>query len=103
MKKHTIRFRVDDLFLLMMLDKMELAGISSYSEFLRTSIQRLSIKEHCKQLNSIKFELNKIGININQIAKNSNKSKNQEEIVDELLKINEFLSQLLIRVDKHAS
>ena len=103
MKKHTIRFRVDDDFLLLLLDKMEKSKILSYSEFIRTSITRLTIKEHCSQLNTIKFELNRIGVNINQIAKNSHKSKNQEELVEELLKINNFTDELLIRIDKYDS
>jgi hypothetical protein len=89
-----INFRCDEKFELLLKDKMKKAGYNSSSEFIRSSVENSNIKQRCKGLNNLLFEINKIGVNLNQISKHSN----QDKIIDNLVLkgINDIYSQLAI-------
>ena len=75
-------------------------GVKNLSEFIREIILLGSYKvgkEECEQLQSnLLYELHKIGVNINQIAKYANIEKELDvKVLKELQKINEQLSILI--------
>jgi hypothetical protein len=64
----------------MLREKMKKSGLHSYSDFLRLAIQQTTITERCKGLGELLYEVNKIGINLNQLAKQTN----QTQLIDQL-------------------
>ena len=70
-----INFRCTEAFEDLLYQKMKDAGYDSYSEFIRDSIQSATIKQRCKGLHELIKQVNKIGVNLNQIAKHVNEQK----------------------------
>ncbi|MCD8214291.1 MAG: MobC family plasmid mobilization relaxosome protein [Clostridiales bacterium] len=77
--------------------KMNKPGMTNLGEFVRLALTvNPIVSVDMKGLNKLLYELNKIGTNINQIAKVANTSKNIyqsdiDEIKDYLRKINSFI------------
>lgn len=77
--------------------KMNKPGMTNLGEFVRLALTvNPIVSVDMKGLNRLLYELNKIGTNINQIAKVANTSKNIyqsdiDEIKDYLRKINSFI------------
>ena len=95
-KSNTIRFRCDDGFLELLHKKMKKSKIGSYSDFVRESIKKVKIIERCHYVDKIRYEINKIGVNINQITHYTNSKKAIDNVVlSELQKTNYYLSQIL--------
>ena len=65
---------------------------STRTEFIRDSIQSATIKQRCRGLQELIKQINKIGVNLNQIAKHVNENK----VIDQfaLNGINETFKQL---------
>ncbi|MCD8214467.1 MAG: MobC family plasmid mobilization relaxosome protein [Clostridiales bacterium] len=81
-------------------EKMNKLGMSNLSEFIRfcTTVNQI-IQVDIHQFNELIYELNKIGINLNQIAKAANTSKNiyqsdVEEVKRQLAKLNKLIKIL---------
>lgn len=70
-----INFRCDEVFEELLYQKMKEAGYDSYSEFIRESVQQATIKQRCKGIHSLIKEINKIGVNLNQVTKHVNEQK----------------------------
>jgi len=87
-----INFRCTEDFEELLYKKMNEAGYSSYSEFIRESIQSATIKQRCNGLQELIKQVNKIGVNLNQITKHVNEKK----VIDQfaLNGINETYKQL---------
>jgi len=87
-----INFRCTEAFEELLYQKMNEAGYNSYSEFIRDSIQSATIKQRCNGIQELIKEVNKIGVNLNQIAKHVNEQK----VIDQfaLNGINETFKQL---------
>lgn len=87
-----INFRCDESFEELLYQKMNEAGYNSYSEFIRESIQHATIKQRCKGLQELIKQVNKIGVNLNQISRHVNEQK----VIDQfaLNGINETFKQL---------
>ena len=73
--KKTINFRCDEAFEKILYDKMIKAGYGSYSQLIRESIQNVTIKQRCKGIQELIKEINKIGVNLNQISRYANEKK----------------------------
>ena len=93
-----INFRCTEAFEELLYKKMNEAGYSSYSEFIREAVQHAVIKQRCNGIQELIKQVNKIGVNLNQIAKHTNEQK----VIDQLaLKgINETYTQLTILVQR---
>ena len=70
-----LNFRCDEAFESLLVKKMKEAGYSSYSEFIRDSVESVTIKQRCKGIQELIKEVNKIGVNLNQISKHANEKK----------------------------
>ena len=57
-----INFRCTEAFEELLYKKMNEAGYSSYSEFIRESIQSATVKQRCKGLQELIKQVNKIGV-----------------------------------------
>jgi hypothetical protein len=91
----TLRFRVTPSFMKMFILKYKKSNLNTYSDFIRLSIEKTIIKEQSKHTEKLRYELNKIGLNINQIAQYSNSCKKVDMMVhNELKKINKNISLL---------
>lgn len=98
-----INFRCDETFENLLFQKMNDAGYDSYSEFIRGSVQNVTIKQRCKGIQELIKEINKIGVNLNQITKHVNEQK----VIDQfaLNGINEIykkLTAIIQRFNHHA-
>ncbi|WP_415407281.1 plasmid mobilization protein [Sulfurovum sp. CS9] len=98
-----INFRCDETFEDLLFQKMNEAGYDSYSEFIRESVQHVTIKQRCKGIQELIKEINKIGVNLNQITKHVNEQK----VIDQfaLNGINQTYKQLtaiIQRFNHHA-
>lgn len=93
-----INFRCTEAFEELLYKKMNEAGYSSYSEFIRESIQSATVKQRCKGLQELIKQVNKIGVNLNQISKHANEQK----VIDQfaLNGINETYKQLSTIIQK---
>lgn len=68
-KNETLKFRATQEFVNMLKEKMKQANIKSYSEYLRESVKNSTIKQQPQNLDKIRYEINKIGVNLNQLTK----------------------------------
>ena len=76
-----LNFRCDEAFESLLAKKMKEAGYSSYSEFIRDSVESVTIKQRCKGIQELIKEVNKIGVNLNQISKHAN----EEKVIDQFI------------------
>lgn len=89
-----------------LLEKMKLAKIPSISEFIRRLIRTgYAVNINTNGLLNLTFEINKIGVNINQIAKIANEShhiyaNDIKEISEKVDYIESKLSDLIKQIDK---
>jgi Arc/MetJ-type ribon-helix-helix transcriptional regulator len=70
-----INFRCDEAFETLLYGKMQQAGYHSYSEFIREAVSHTIIKQRCTGLQELVRELNRIGVNLNQVTKHVNEQK----------------------------
>lgn len=74
-KNNLMKFYVDDKELDLISKKMEEMGMTNRSEYLRKmALQGYIIKRDFSHIDNLVYELNKIGTNINQIAKKVNET-----------------------------
>jgi hypothetical protein len=92
-----ISFRVDEFFYEEFQKKVDNSGLS-VSQFLRDAITSSTVKQKCKDLSQLVYEVNKIGVNLNQITYYANKERLIDEVVLENIEsINLALSNLIKR------
>jgi hypothetical protein len=92
-----ISFRVDEFFYEEFQKKVDNSGLS-VSQFLRDAITSSTVKQKCKDLSQLVYEVNKIGVNLNQITYYANKERLIDEVVLENIEsINLTLSNLIKR------
>lgn len=77
----TINFRCDENFEALLHKKMQESGLSSYSQFIREAVQKSTIKQRCQGIQSLIKEINKIGVNLNQISKYTH----EKRVIDRLV------------------
>jgi len=71
-------------------------GVKNLSEFIRSVLLTGSYKVTSKDYSDLLYEVHKVGININQLAKKANINKELDrEILEELAKIREQLDILI--------
>lgn len=89
-----INFRCDENFEKLLYLKMKEANYHSYSEFIRNVVENSTIKQRCQGLEKLIYELNKIGVNLNQLSKHVN----EEKLIDQLTlnTIGEIYSELTL-------
>jgi hypothetical protein len=100
-KEKSLRIRLTQDLYDLLEEKAEVLGITK-SDYIRNCIVNKRVSKKCKDLPSL-IHLLKIGNNINQIAKNLNIAKNNNELseqdydllLDELMQINNNLKALL--------
>lgn len=91
----TIRFRATKEFVELLNHKMEKAKVASYSDYLRESVKSSIINERCENIDKIRYEINKIGINLNQLTKYVHKNGEFDHLAyNEIEKISLNLSHL---------
>lgn len=98
-RKKTIKvsFRVDEAFYHDFQNKVDKSGLS-VSQFLRDAITSSTVKQKCKDLSQLVYEVNRIGVNLNQLTHYTNKERLIDEIVLENIEsINLTLSNLIKR------
>jgi len=93
-----INFRCDENFEELLYQKMKEAGYASYSEFIRESVEHAIIKQRCKGIQELIKQVNKIGVNLNQITKHINEQKVIDQFV--LSGINETYKQLSMLIQR---
>ena len=93
-----INFRCDEAFESLLYDKMKEAGFQSYSEFIRESIEKTTIKQRCQGIQDLIKEVNRIGVNLNQISRYANENKTIDQSV--LTQINNIYARLNILLQK---
>ncbi len=96
-----LNFRCDEAFEDLLHQKMEKAGFGSYSEFIREAIQSTTIKERCNGLHALIKEVNKIGVNLNQLTKHSNQTKTIDKVA--IQGINETYKRLTILIKRFSN
>lgn len=91
-----LNFRVDSSFYDMFQDKLQQSGLAQ-SDFIREAILYSTVKQRrCEGIEDLIYEINKIGVNINQISKHLNDSKLLDEaVMEELHLINNHLAELI--------
>ncbi len=95
-KKVTVRFTQEEFEKLK--EKAEFEGIT-VSDFVRKSVLRLKPRKVAKECKELAYHLAKIGNNINQIARRTNKNREVDFLaLEELLKIRETLVMLASEV-----
>ena len=93
-----INFRCSEAFEDLLHSKMKKAGYSSYSEFIRDSVEGVSIKQRCKGIQELIKEINKIGVNLNQITRYTNENKKVDISISQSINaIYKELSLLILR------
>lgn len=98
-RKKTIKisFRIDEQFYQEFQNKVDNSGLS-VSQFLRDAITSSTVKQKCKDLSQLVYEINKIGTNLNQITYYANKNRLIDEVLLENIEsINLTLSNLIKR------
>jgi len=101
-KNKMLRIRLTDDEYNLLKEKADKAG-KTMSEFVRDYITKGKVNSKCKDLPSLILHLNKIGNNINQIARNLNIAKKEgylaeqdyDLLLDELMQINNNLKAIL--------
>ena len=70
-----INLRCSETFENLLHQKMTEAGYNSYSELIRDLVEGVRIEQRCKGLQELIKEINKIGVNLNQITRHVNETK----------------------------
>lgn len=96
-RKHLINFYINDIENEIIKAKLKKSGIKNRSTYLRKmATQGTIVKIDMEGINNLVYEINKIGVNINQIAKKVNESntiyKNEIEEIQE--KINDIWDKI---------
>ena len=98
-KDVTIKFRCDQKFVNLLNQKLKTSNFNSHSELIRKSVENVRIKEQPKYVDKLRIELNRIGININQISKYVHTKKSfDNRVLLELNTISTNISLLYERV-----
>lgn len=96
-KSIKLNFRVDSSFYAMFLEKLQLSNLPQ-SEFIRSCILNSTVKQRCKNLENLIWNINKIGTNLNQISRYANEEKLLDEaILEEIHQININLANIVRR------
>lgn len=99
-RRNMILFRVTDLEKQKIRDRMKECGIKNRARYLRTmAINGCIIKPDHTDIKQTNYELHKIGVNINQIAKKVNETGNiysedirtLEEMMDAIWQLQKYL------------
>ena len=99
-----INFRCSEDFENLLLSKMKQAGYSSYSAFIRDSVEGVSIKQRCKGIQELIKQVNKIGVNLNQISRYANENKELDlSVLQSIDAIYKELSLLILRFNNNDS
>lgn len=90
-----LNFRVDADFYSMFQEKLNSSNLSQ-SDFIREAILYSTVKQRCKDLDTLIWNINKIGVNLNQIAKYANENSLLDEaILEEISNINNQLANII--------
>ena len=94
-KSIKLNFRVDSAFYSIFLKKLKLSNLPQ-SEFIRSCILNSTVKQRCKDLENLVWNINKIGTNLNQISRYANEEKLLDEaILEEIHQINLNLANII--------
>lgn len=103
-KQLNLKFTEDELNYFR--EKMKISKVKNYTDFLLKSITHCRIYAiDTKPLLALAYEINKIGVNVNQIAKAVNTTgniyKNEvEDLQEKIAAIEDLLSNLMIKIDE---
>lgn len=90
-----LNFRVDNAFYEMFQGKLLESNLSQ-SEFIREAITSTTVKQRCEGLNNLVWNINKIGINLNQISKHANENKLLDAaVLEEITQIHQQLATVI--------